>query len=62
MSGNDYLKFVIEKIILYASRTSEEKKTRKESDKQNYTFYRSKWLGILPFTLKIIFNKENSRY
>jgi len=61
MSGKDYLKFVTEQIVTYMDLSSEEKKLRKQTQKMNRPLYTSKWLGMLPFSLKIIFQKENSR-
>lgn len=60
MSGNDYIKFMTEQVITYMDLSSEEKKKRKNK-KADYPFYTSKWLGILPFTIKMMFQKENSR-
>nr|WP_245347742.1 YqzE family protein [Oceanobacillus polygoni] len=61
MSGNDYLKFMTEQVVSYLDLPSEERKKRKEAHKQQDSFYATRWLGMLPFTLKIMFQKENSR-
>ncbi|MGJ9456954.1 YqzE family protein [Oceanobacillus sp. CF4.6] len=60
MSGNDYLKFITEQLISYMDLSSEEKQKRKKR-KKDYPIYTSKWLGMLPFTIRIMFQKENSR-
>ncbi|WP_067730393.1 YqzE family protein [Oceanobacillus damuensis] len=60
MSGNDYLKFMTEQFITYMNLPSEEKKKLKNEKKQNPLFM-NRWLGMLPFTIKIMFHKENSR-
>ncbi|MFC4022806.1 YqzE family protein [Oceanobacillus longus] len=58
MSGNDYLKFITEQLISYMDLSSEEKQKRKKQ-KKDYPIYTSKWLGMLPFTIRIMFQKEN---
>ena len=61
MSGNDYLKFMTEQVVSYIDLPSEERKKRKEAQRKQNSFYTTRWFGMLPFTLKIMFQKENSR-
>lgn len=56
MSGNDYLKFLVEELTTYMNKPSKNKKTlkRKPSLSMDQLF------GIIPFALKTFFTK-NSR-
>ena len=56
MSGNDYLKFLVEELTTYMNEPSKNKKTlkRKPSLSMDQLF------GIIPFALKTFFTK-NSR-
>ncbi|WP_249871111.1 YqzE family protein [Oceanobacillus saliphilus] len=57
MSGNDYLKFMTEQVITYMNLPTEEKKKRK-SEKKHKPIFMNRWLGMLPFTIKVMFQKR----
>ncbi|WP_404453404.1 YqzE family protein [Oceanobacillus kapialis] len=57
MSGNDYLKFMTEQVVSYIDLPAEERKKRKKKEKSSKPAYSSRWLGVLPFALKVFFRK-----
>lgn len=57
MSGNDYLKFMTEQVVSYIDLPAEERKKRKKKEKSSKPAYSSRWLGVLPFALKVFLRK-----
>ncbi|GGC91566.1 YqzE family protein [Thalassobacillus devorans] len=56
MSGNDYVKYVTEEFVRYMNLTKEEKHNRKRQKIKQPK--RNKWFGMLPFAMKMLFNRH----
>lgn len=57
MSGNDYIKFMTEQVVTYIDLPSDERKKRKEQHREKKQTYTNRWLGVLPFAVKILLRK-----
>lgn len=57
MSGNDYIKFMTEQVVTYIDLPSNERKKRREQQKEERQTYTNRWLGVLPFAVKIFIRK-----
>ena len=55
MSSNDYVKFLTEQLVTYMNKPKEARK--KEKMKKEKSAYSNNWLGLLPFTIKLLFKK-----
>ncbi|QGQ47239.1 YqzE family protein [Metabacillus sediminilitoris] len=61
MSTNDYVKYVTQQIVKYMDTPKETRKQQREERKQietSSTVVSNRWLGILPFAIKLIMNKK----
>ncbi|MBZ5749719.1 MULTISPECIES: YqzE family protein [Metabacillus] len=61
MSTNDYVKYVTQQIVKYMDTPKETRKQQREERKQVETsssYYSNRWLGIIPFSIKLIMNKR----
>lgn len=59
MSGNDYIKYMTGQIIGYLDLPKDEKKERRKKQKQEKDLLSSRWLGMLPFAMKMLWKKAN---
>ncbi|MBO1512341.1 YqzE family protein [Metabacillus bambusae] len=61
MSTNDYVKYVTQQIVKYMDTPKEARKQQREERKNvetSSTFYSNRWLGVIPFSLKLIMKKR----
>ncbi|ASN05250.1 YqzE family protein [Virgibacillus necropolis] len=59
MSGNDYIKYLTGRIITYLDLSSDEKKERKQKHKKSQHALSNRWLGMVPFAMKMFWRKAN---
>ncbi|WP_099158860.1 YqzE family protein [Virgibacillus ndiopensis] len=57
MSGNDYVKYMTEQVVTYIDTPRDERKSRKKQQNSNVSSFSNKWLGVLPFALKMFMKK-----
>ncbi|MEN1970573.1 YqzE family protein [Lentibacillus sp. N15] len=57
MSGNDYIKYVTEKVVAYMNAPSEHRHTQKEKNNKEENVYSNRWFGVLPFMVKSMIKK-----
>jgi hypothetical protein len=61
LSTNDYVKYVTQQIVKYMDTPKETRKQQREERKHietSTTFYSNRWLGVLPFAIKLMMNKR----
>lgn len=61
MKGNEYLRYVTEQVVTYMDLPKEEKIKRKELQYTTSDAYKNRWLGLLPFTVKLWYKKRNGK-
>lgn len=61
MSTNDYVKFVTQQIVSYMDQPKEERKRLKQARSQTKSPALSRWFGILPIAVMMMFRKRNKR-
>jgi hypothetical protein len=54
MSSDDYVKFLTQKFVKYMDTPKNERKTTKPT-KEKWTY---RWFGMIPMSLRMIFNKN----
>ncbi|MEC5422267.1 YqzE family protein [Virgibacillus sp. C22-A2] len=57
ISGSDYLKYMTQQVVAYLELPSSERKERRKVQKLKRPLYTSRWLGIIPFALKVFMRK-----
>lgn len=70
MSGNDYIKYFTEQMVMYMNHPESYRQVRQERKEerqqrkreQEMNIYTNRWLGFLPFAFKIFLkNKQQDR-
>lgn len=56
MTTNEYVKYITEQIVTHLNKPYDERKKRKKR-KQPPTIYMNRWFGLLPFALRVLFDK-----
>ncbi|ASK63210.1 YqzE family protein [Virgibacillus phasianinus] len=59
MSGNDYIKYITGQIIAYLDLSTDEKKARRKEHKTSKHSFSNRWLGMVPFAMKMLWKKAN---
>lgn len=57
ISGNDYVKFVTEKMVTFINSTPEQRQAKKQKQEPEPNLYSNRWFGVLPFAFKIFRKK-----
>ncbi len=57
ISGNDYVKYMTEKVVTYIDSSKEQRKAAKEKEKHEQAVYSNRWFGVLPFAVKMLRKK-----
>ncbi len=58
MSSNDYLKFLVSRMVSYLDLPPEVRREERRNRKQSWSYH---WFGMLPFSLKLFINKQKGR-
>lgn len=58
MSTNDYVKYVTQQLVSYIDKPKELRKQMKEDKKIERDPFVSKWFGIFPFAIMMLFKKQ----
>ncbi|GAA0435957.1 MAG: YqzE family protein [Bacillota bacterium] len=61
MSTKDYVKFVTEQVVTYMDTPATERKKRKMKPQSYDPIYGNRWLGVIPFALRIMVKKRNKQ-
>lgn len=59
MSGNDYLKYLTGEITAYLDMSTDEKRERRKKHKKPQVPLSNRWLGMVPFAMKMLWKKAN---
>jgi hypothetical protein len=59
MSTNDYIKFLTQQLVQYMDIPSTERKQQRKMKKNNQSPFSHRWFGIIPFSVKMLFKKNN---
>ncbi|WP_229683034.1 YqzE family protein [Virgibacillus oceani] len=59
ISGNDYVKYMTEQVVTFMDMPRNERKSRRKHKKSDVSLLSNKWLGVLPFALKMFMKKTN---
>ena len=59
MKTNDYIKFLTQEFVTYVDQPKDQRKKKKQSrNKQEKPIYTSRWFGLIPFALLLVFKKK----
>jgi hypothetical protein len=58
LSTNDYVKFMTQQLVTYMEQPKEERRKKREQRKQEKQPFLSRWFGILPFGLLLLFKRK----
>lgn len=59
MSGNDYIKYITGQVTTYLDMSTDEKKERRKKHKESQYLLSNRWLGMVPFAMKMLWKKAN---
>lgn len=56
MTGNEFIKYITKKLVIYLEMTKSEKVERKSKRSEDHSS--SAWFGVLPMSFKLIMRKD----
>jgi hypothetical protein len=58
MSINDYVKFMTQTAVKHFEKTPQERKSMKQTRKNERPTFLFRWFGVIPYALMILFKKK----
>ncbi len=61
MAGNDFIRHMTQQVVSYLDKPRDQRKQIRNSRKGGKQPFLTKWFGILPFALLMIFKKNDKK-
>ncbi|WP_070120690.1 YqzE family protein [Bacillus marinisedimentorum] len=58
MAGNDYIRHMTQQVVSYLDKPKDQRKELRKTRKTGKQAFMTKWFGVLPFALSMLFRKK----